>query len=124
VTFDRLIVAAGGLFGASGIALLAFAAHGESAPLDYAAIIMLGHAVGLIAIAAAARAGLADLMLARVAALDLGVGALLFSGDVTIRALTGGGLFPMAAPTGGFLCIAGWLLVAVAALVVMRRKPG
>ena len=48
------------------------------------------------------------------------LGLVLFCGDLVRRAMTGSGLFPMAAPTGGFALMAGWLLVAVAALVGHR----
>ena len=39
----------------------------------------------------------------------------LFSGDVTLHALTGAHVFPYAAPIGGSLLIASWLAVALAA---------
>ena len=37
----------------------------------------------------------------------------LFAGDLTLRHYAGHGLFPMAAPTGGTLLIASWLVLAV-----------
>jgi CheY-like chemotaxis protein len=39
----------------------------------------------------------------------------LFCGDFALRALAGRALFPMAAPAGGILLIAGWLAAATAA---------
>jgi uncharacterized membrane protein YgdD (TMEM256/DUF423 family) len=44
------------------------------------------------------------------------IGGALFAGDVTARAWLGTRLFPMAAPTGGVILIAGWLVLALAAL--------
>ncbi|MBE0692150.1 MAG: DUF423 domain-containing protein, partial [Aquamicrobium sp.] len=43
-----------------------------------------------------------------------------FAGDLVLRDVAGQRLFPMAAPTGGTLTIAGWLAVAVSAL--LQRK--
>jgi uncharacterized membrane protein YgdD (TMEM256/DUF423 family) len=52
-----------------------------------------------------------------------GLGALLFSGDIALRAFAGHRLFPMAAPSGGALLIGGWALLAIAALFAgMRPK--
>ncbi len=38
--------------------------------------------------------------------------ASLFSGDIALHTLSGTHVFPMAAPTGGSLMIASWLIVA------------
>jgi uncharacterized membrane protein YgdD (TMEM256/DUF423 family) len=43
------------------------------------------------------------------------IAAALFAGDLTARQYAGHGLFPLAAPTGGTLMIASWLVLAVAA---------
>jgi uncharacterized membrane protein YgdD (TMEM256/DUF423 family) len=40
----------------------------------------------------------------------------LFSSDIALRAFTAHRLFPFAAPCGGFILIAAWLALAVAAL--------
>ncbi|MFY9290027.1 MAG: DUF423 domain-containing protein, partial [Methylorubrum rhodinum] len=61
--------------------------------------------------------GLTRGALTRTAAGALLVGLALFSGDLAMRALAGQALFPMAAPTGGFVLMAGWLLAAVVALI-------
>jgi uncharacterized membrane protein YgdD (TMEM256/DUF423 family) len=45
----------------------------------------------------------------------------LFSGDIALKALAGHRLFPMAAPTGGFISIASWLGLAVAAVMTVVR---
>ncbi|HZS64129.1 MAG TPA: hypothetical protein VFA53_06495 [Xanthobacteraceae bacterium] len=43
----------------------------------------------------------------------------MFSADVALRAFVGHRLFPMAAPAGGIILLAGWLIVAAAALVAL-----
>jgi uncharacterized membrane protein YgdD (TMEM256/DUF423 family) len=45
------------------------------------------------------------------------LGAVLFSGDIALRAFTAHRLFPFAAPSGGFVLIAAWLGLAGAALL-------
>ena len=45
----------------------------------------------------------------------------LFAGDLMLRQYAGHGLFPFAAPTGGTLLIASWLLLAVSAVWPRRR---
>jgi uncharacterized membrane protein YgdD (TMEM256/DUF423 family) len=59
--------------------------------------------------------------LATLAAWALALGVTLFSGDLTARAFLGTSLFPMAAPSGGVLMMAGWLGVAVSGLA---RRTG
>ena len=66
---------------------------------------------------ALAATGLTRGALTRAAAGALVVGIALFSGDLAMRALMGQPLFPRAAPTGGFVLMAGWLLAAMAALI-------
>ena len=44
-------------------------------------------------------------------------GVALFSGDLALRAYAGHPLFPMSAPTGGVVMIAGWVLLALAAFI-------
>jgi uncharacterized membrane protein YgdD (TMEM256/DUF423 family) len=50
------------------------------------------------------------------AAFGFVVAAALFAGDLTLRQFAGHGLFPFAAPTGGTLLIASWLVLALAAV--------
>ncbi len=110
---QRLFVATGGLLGAAGVALSAAAAHRAGEPnLGVAANFMMLHApvflsVGLI--------GGGKFL--RLAALVLLLGVALFAGDLLFRVFLGDRLFPFAAPTGGVLMIAGWLLVAGSAFV-------
>lgn len=116
-----VILAWAGLTGAAGVALAAIAAHKvESPAIATAAQMLMIHAAAAVAIlAAGARAGfgragelLAAVMLAAVA---------LFSGDVTVHAITGSHIFPMAAPTGGSTLIGCWLALAIMAVAKWVR---
>ena len=49
-------------------------------------------------------------------------GSLIFGGDLSMRALAGTRLFPMAAPIGGTLLIVGWVFVTLAALAVCGKS--
>jgi uncharacterized membrane protein YgdD (TMEM256/DUF423 family) len=117
-----VLMAVSGLMGAAGVVLLAASAHAApGAGLDSAGQMLLFHAAAVLAAAAALHAGLLFRPLGLVAAVGLIVGALLFSGDITMRAFAGHRLFPYAAPAGGFILIASWLGVTVAALVALAR---
>lgn len=120
---DTLLVILAGLFGATGIGLYAVAAHATSGSLDYAAVMLLAHAPALIGVAVASRTGLVDRTVGRIAGLDLAIGVALFSGDLAMRTFFGARLFPMAAPIGGVIAIAGWLILGAAALMAPRRPP-
>jgi len=121
MTATVLIVLAG-LMGAAGIALAAAGAHAApGAGLDSAGNMLLFHAAAVIAAAAALQAGLMLRPLGLIAAFALVLGAVLFSGDIALRAFAGHRLFPMAAPTGGIVLIAGWLLISIAALGNLLR---
>jgi uncharacterized membrane protein YgdD (TMEM256/DUF423 family) len=119
--FVVLVLAA--LAGAAGVGLAATAAHRvESTALATAATMLMIHAgvvVALVAIglrmaAPGAWAVVAGLMLASVS---------LFSGDIALNTLAGRHLFPMAAPIGGSLLIASWIVVAgVAAWSFLRGR--
>jgi uncharacterized membrane protein YgdD (TMEM256/DUF423 family) len=115
-----ILLLVAGLYGAAGVALSAVAAHAApGTPLASGAQFLLFHAAALIGIALLASGGSAP----RAAILAGGVmaaGVILFAGDIAARSLWQHGLFPMAAPTGGMLTIAGWLLVSVAALAGWR----
>jgi uncharacterized membrane protein YgdD (TMEM256/DUF423 family) len=76
----------------------------------------LAHAPALLALAL----GSARLRTAWLAGFLLIVGTLLFAGDLVTLRFTGSGLFPYAAPTGGWAMMLGWL--AVAAGAVFRVK--
>lgn len=119
---DRLLAALAALAGGLGVAASAAAAHtsgGET--LKTAAQFLLFHAPAILALTGFATAGLTRGALTRLAAAALLIGLALFSGDLALRALTGQALFPMAAPIGGTVLMAGWALAAIAALVPARR---
>lgn len=112
-----------GLTGASGIILAAAAAHGVSDPrLQTAANFLLLHAAATLAVCGLAlTAAQRGIWFLGAAGLFLS-GSLLFSGDLSARALAGTRLFPMAAPLGGMLLIFGWVWVTLAALIVTRHS--
>lgn len=112
----RILVFAGGLCGAAGVALSAAAAHLGGAFVSTAASFLLMHAPVFLAVGLVG----ANRML-RCGSLVLLVGLLLFSGDLLARDFLGSRLFPMSAPIGGTLLIAGWLVIAGSALV--RQRP-
>ncbi|TBY38339.1 DUF423 domain-containing protein [Rhizobium leguminosarum bv. viciae] len=107
-----------GLFGVAGVALAALAAHGggEANLAASASAMCIAHAPALLALAL----GSARLRTAWLAGFLLIVGTLLFAGDLVTLRFTGSGLFPYAAPTGGWAMMLGWL--AVAAGAVFRAK--
>jgi uncharacterized membrane protein YgdD (TMEM256/DUF423 family) len=113
----RFIIAAFACaLGAAGVGSAAAAAHlGGGQLLDTAATFLMLHSTAVLAVLALAeraprRSGAGFTL----AALLLIAGMLLFCGDFALRALSGHGLFPMAAPSGGILLIAGWLAAGVA----------
>ena len=119
---STILIALAGLMGAAGVVLLAAGAHAApGAGLDSAGQMLLFHAAAVIAAAVAVQQGLLFRPLALAAAAGLVVGAVLFSGDIALRAFAGHRLFPFAAPTGGFVLIASWLALAVAAVVALVR---
>ena len=119
---DRVLAALAAVAGGLGVAGSAAAAHtsgGET--LKTAAQFLLFHAPAILALTALATTGLTRGVLTRLAAAALLIGLALFSGDLALRALTGTPLFPMAAPSGGVVLMAGWLLAALAVLIPTRR---
>jgi uncharacterized membrane protein YgdD (TMEM256/DUF423 family) len=111
-----------GLMGAAGVVLAAASAHAERAKgLDAAGYLLLLHAAAVVAGIAALDRGLVWRPLGILALAGFVLGSALFAGDLTLRAFSGRRLFPMAAPSGGALLIAGWLLLAVAALMAMLK---
>lgn len=111
-----------GLMGAAGVVLLAASAHAApAAGLDSAGHMLLLHAAGVLGAASLLYQGLLFRPIGTVAVAGLVLGALLFSGDLTLRAFAGHRLFPMAAPTGGMVLIVSWLALSVAAVIAMTR---
>lgn len=104
----------GTLLAAIGVTLGAFGAHGLKAVLDAEKLgwwhtgvqYQMWHAIGLVAIGAAAWPG------TRGAAILLALGVLLFSGSLYLMALTGMRWLGMVTPLGGLAMIFGWLWLA------------
>ncbi|WP_027683406.1 DUF423 domain-containing protein [Rhizobium leguminosarum] len=107
-----------GLFGVAGVALAALAAHGggEANLAASASAMCLAHAPALLALAL----GNARLRTAWLAGFLMIVGTLLFASDLVTLRFTGSGLFPYAAPTGGWAMMLGWLVVAAGAVFRVR----
>ena len=118
---DPILIALAGLMGAAGVMLAAAGAHGKpDSGLDSAGYLLLIHACAAIAAMAAARHGLIARPTGAIAIWGFVIGASLFAADVAARAWLGVRLFPFAAPLGGLIQIASWLLLAVAALMALR----
>jgi len=117
-----LILAWAGVAGAAGVALAAVAAHKvESPALATAAMMLTIHAAAAVGIVALAmRTGREKLWQA--AAVLMLAAASLFSGDIALHTLSGTHVFPMAAPTGGSLLIASWLIVAGLAIAAWLTR--
>jgi uncharacterized membrane protein YgdD (TMEM256/DUF423 family) len=110
----------GALCGAAGVAFSALAAHAGGNGVATAAQFLLFHAPLFVALALLRPPG--GVLLA---AWGILAGLILFSGDLLARHYLGDRLFPMAAPTGGFLMIAGWAgLAAMLLLIRSDRLPG
>jgi uncharacterized membrane protein YgdD (TMEM256/DUF423 family) len=108
---SRYLIAVAGIFGAAGVALSAAAAHQELPGVSTAGTFLLFHAPAFLALSL-----MTGNRLMTLAAWSLALGVALFSGDLTARAFLETSLFPMAAPSGGVLMMAGWLAVAVSGL--------
>ncbi|SDN60704.1 Uncharacterized membrane protein YgdD, TMEM256/DUF423 family [Methylobacterium phyllostachyos] len=120
---DRALAALACLAGLLGVALSAAAAHIPGADsLKTAAQFLLFHAPAILALIGLGAAGLARPTLARAAAGLLVVGLILFCGDLAVRTWLQHPLFPMAAPTGGFALMGGWLFGMLCALVPGRQR--
>ena len=117
-----LLVVLAGLMGAGGVVLAAASAHAvPNVGLDSAGHMLSLHAAAVLGGTAILSSGMMWRPLGAIALFGLVLGALLFSGDIALRALAGHRLFPMAAPTGGTIMIVSWLAFAVAAIVGLSR---
>jgi uncharacterized membrane protein YgdD (TMEM256/DUF423 family) len=113
----RISVVLAALMGACGVILAAGAAHlPDATRLASASMMLLFHALAVLATVALAERGIVHRQIGLAAVTGFVVAAALFAGDLTMRQYTGQSLFPMAAPTGGTLMIASWLVLAVAAM--------
>ena len=118
-----ILIMLAGLMGAAGVVLAAAGAHlAPGAGLDSAAYMLLFHAVAVVGGAALVQQGLLWRPLALLVLTAWVLGAVLFSGDIAMRAFTAHRLFPMAAPTGGFIMIGGWLALTLAAIAAAVRS--
>jgi uncharacterized membrane protein YgdD (TMEM256/DUF423 family) len=112
----RILIGLAAIMGADGVMLAAASAHqADASRLASASSMLLFHATAVLATVALADRGLIHVRIGIVAAFGFVVAASLFAGDLTLRQYAGHGLFPFAAPTGGTLLIASWLMLAVAA---------
>jgi uncharacterized membrane protein YgdD (TMEM256/DUF423 family) len=112
----RILVILAGIMGADGVILAALAAHqGDASRLAPASSMLLFHATAVLAAVALTERGIVAARGGLIAAFGFVVASALFAGDLTLRHFAGHALFPMAAPTGGTLLIASWLVLAIAA---------
>lgn len=112
-----LVLLLAGLLGACGVGLAAAATHMGGALLGPASAMCLAHAPAMLALFAGHRL----IRTATGAGLSMGVGTLLFAGDLVLKQFSGAGLFSMAAPTGGILMMAGWLMAGIGAFLSVSR---
>jgi uncharacterized membrane protein YgdD (TMEM256/DUF423 family) len=112
----RALIVLAGMMGASGVMLAAAAAHPPDASrLGAASSMLLFHACAVLGTVALAERGILHARVGVAAAFGFVAAAALFAGDLTMRQYFGQSLFPMAAPTGGTLLIASWLVLALSA---------
>ena len=117
-----ILLVLAGLMGAAGIMLAAAGAHAApGAGLESAASMLLFHAVAILGGTALVQQGMLWRPLAFVVLAAWIAGAVLFSGDIALRAFAGHRLFPMAAPSGGIILILSWLGFVVAAIAAFGR---
>jgi uncharacterized membrane protein YgdD (TMEM256/DUF423 family) len=113
---SRILIVLAAVMGADGVVLAAASAHGADASrLASASSMLLFHATAVLGAVALIEHGMIHARLGMLSATGFVVAASLFAGDLTLRQYAGHGLFPMAAPTGGTLLIASWLVLGVAA---------
>jgi uncharacterized membrane protein YgdD (TMEM256/DUF423 family) len=118
---DLILIALAGVIGAAGVVLTAAGAHGKpGVGLDSAGFLLLIHAAAVLGGVALARQGLVIRPLGIVTLCGFVLGAGLFAADVSARAYVGSRLFPFAAPAGGLILIASWLVLVAAALASSR----
>lgn len=113
----RVLIALAGWMGACGVGLAATAAHAADASrLLPASAMLLFHACAVLGSCALFERRLIHPRIGSIATCGFVIAAALFSGDLVMRQYTGDRLFPYAAPTGGMLLIASWLVLSIAAL--------
>jgi uncharacterized membrane protein YgdD (TMEM256/DUF423 family) len=117
MTVHRALIALAGLMGAAGVVLAAASAHlADAERLGAASSMLLFHAAAVPGVVALAERGTLQPGVALAAAFGFVVAVALFAGDLTLRQYAAHSLFPFAAPAGGTLLIASWLMLALSAL--------
>jgi len=112
----RILIILAGLMGADGVTLAAIAAHqADASQLAPASSMLLFHATAVLAVVALSERGIVNPGGGIAAAFGFVAAAVLFAADLSLRHFSGHSLFPLAAPTGGTLLIASWVVLAVAA---------
>jgi uncharacterized membrane protein YgdD (TMEM256/DUF423 family) len=112
----RILIILAAVMGADGVILAAASAHQpDAARLGAASSMLLFHAIAVLAVVALAERGVIHPRIGIAAASGFVLAAMLFAGDLSLRQYAGHSLFPLAAPTGGTLLIASWLVLAVSA---------
>jgi uncharacterized membrane protein YgdD (TMEM256/DUF423 family) len=116
----RLLSALAAFALATGVALSAYAAHagGETRLATASQFLMIQGAALLAGAAVLRQSGGRLAALALMATL---AGTALFCGDLVLRGMELGRLFPMAAPLGGLLMIGGWALFGATMLIGRGR---
>jgi len=113
----RILIGLAAVMGADGVILAAASAHqADASRLASASSMLLFHATAVLSVVALAERGLIHARIGIAAAFGFVIAAGLFAGDLALRQYAGHALFPMAAPTGGTLLIASWLVLALAAI--------
>ena len=123
----NLPLAAGAVFGLTGVVMGALGAHALAGQLsasgvdiwDTAVLYHLTHAVVLVALGMRLRDEAPSRWPFVVAGWGFGVGILLFSGSLYVLALGGPRFFGPLTPLGGVALCAGWI-----ALLAAARRPG
>ncbi len=110
--FASALLAIAGLMGAAGVGLAAWSAHRGGGDLAMSAALFLILHAGVVAALALAAEGVL-----LVAAAALGLGTILFSGELAIHAVVGAQPWPTAAPVGGMAMIGGWLWLGAIGLI-------
>ena len=118
----RILIGLAAVMGADGVMLAAASAHqADASRLASASSMLLFHATAVLAVVALTERGLIHARIGIAAACGFVIAAGLFAGDLTLLQYAGHALFPMAAPTGGTLLIASWLVLAIAAVWPRRQ---
>lgn len=119
-SFERIILAVAGLYGACGVAALAAATHFATPYLDIVGPFLIVHAAALVGIAALSAAAPDRPRLLAAAGAAIALGTLLFCGDLALRGTMAVRPLPFGAPAGGTLTMLGWLLLALTAATAKR----